>query len=281
MTDTHAPDEHSQNPDLFARYAGLLGVTWREPTLVALVELVAAHLTRVPFENISKLYHRKHARLRHLPNLELYLDGIERFNFGGTCYTNNYYLFLLLEHMGYDVELCGADMSNPDVHIVSMVKVDDREYIVDVGNAAPFHSPLPRDLPDDHVVSLGRDRYVLKPQDLRGRSRMEMYRDGRLRHGYTANPTPRRIEHFDRVIRHSYTDDATFMNALLLVRFYPDHSVAVNNLELIESRGTESRVTTLADRDELVSVIEERFGMPRAMVADAIADLGELGDAWT
>lgn len=265
---------------MFDRYLRALGVARREPVRQALEELVAEHLTRVPFENISKLYYRKHRGLRGLPGLELYLDGIERHHFGGTCYANNYYLNLLLGHLGYDVKLCGADMSEPDVHIVNMVAVDGREYIVDVGYAAPFLWPMPRDLDREYVVALGRDRYVLRPQDEAGRSRVDMYRSGRLRHGYTAMPMPRPIEHFEEVITDSFSDGATFMNALLLVRFYADRSVAIHNDELIESRGSESRIVRMSDREALVEAIVERFAMPRDLVADALADLGQLGDAW-
>ena len=114
-----------------------------------------------------------------MPILGLFLDGIERFNFGGTCYPNNYYFYQLLANLGYQTKLCGADMSNPDVHLVSMVTLEKREYLVDVGYAAPFIAPMPRDLATDYVVVLGRDRYVLKPQDARGRSRMDL-RGGQL-----------------------------------------------------------------------------------------------------
>jgi hypothetical protein len=41
-------------------YLTILGVVQREPSLEALRELLAVHLTRIPFENISKLYYRKH-----------------------------------------------------------------------------------------------------------------------------------------------------------------------------------------------------------------------------
>jgi arylamine N-acetyltransferase len=268
--------------EIFARYLSALGVRARKPDLDALEELVAAHLTRIPFENISKLYYRKHNGLRGLPGLELYLDGIERHNFGGTCYANNYYLNLLLEHIGYDVKLCGADMTNPDVHIVNMVAVDGREFIVDAGYAAPFLTPLPRDMDRDHVIVSGRDRYVLRPQDKQGRSRVDMYRNDQLRHGYTAKPIPRPIEHFETVIADSYSDDATFMNALLLVRCYADRSVAIHNFSLIESKGADCRITELAGEGELVRTIVDRIDMPRVIVQDALADLGPLeGDAWT
>ena len=70
----------------------------------------------------------------------------------------------------------------------------------DAGNAAPFLRPLPRDLEHDYVIEMGRDRYVLRPQSADGSSTMEMYRDEELKHGYTAKPVPRNIEHFNAVI---------------------------------------------------------------------------------
>jgi arylamine N-acetyltransferase len=270
------------NDKLFQRYLTALGVSFREPGLDALQELTATHLTRVPFENVSKLYYKKHNSLRGLPSLELYLDGIENYNFGGTCYTNNYYLNLLLKYIGYDVKLCGAGMTNPDVHIVNIVTLEGREYLVDVGYAAPLLKPLPRDLDQDQVVALGRDRYVLKPQDEQNRSRVEMYRDNELIHGYTAKPTPRPIQYFDEVIAGSFSEGATFMNALLLVRFNVDRSVAIYNYNLIESNGPDYRIVALADKDELVRTIVDRFAMPSNMVKDVLADMAHLsGDAWT
>jgi arylamine N-acetyltransferase len=266
---------------LFERYLSILGIQRRLPGMEALRELVAAQMMRVPFENISKLYYRKHNHPHSLQSLEMYLDGIDQHNFGGTCYANNYYLHLLLVHLGYQVKLCGADMNNPDVHLVNMVTVDGHEYIVDVGYAAPFLKPLPRDLKEDYEIRLGNERYLLKPQDGKGRSCLEQYRDGELRHGYTVKPVPRQIGFFADVIAHSFTDDATFMNALLLVRFFPDSSVMINNLTLIKSRGSKSEIIKLADRNELIGMIEKHFSISRNIVTEAVAEIDEMGDAWS
>jgi arylamine N-acetyltransferase len=268
-------------PDLVRRYLAALGVPQRQPSLNALRELVAAHLTRIPFENISKLHNRKHHGLAGLPPIELYIDGIERHHFGGTCYSNNFHFYALLTSLGYDVKLCGADMTNPDVHLVILATVDGHEYLVDAGYGAPFLEPLPRDLNADHVVTLGRDCFVLKPQDAGSRSRLDMYRDGQLRHGYMVKPAPRRIEEFAEVIANSFRPDATFLNGLLLVRFYPGRSLLIHNLSLVESQGSQSTVQSLATRDQLIAKIEEYFAMPQSIVAEAINQLGELRDVWT
>jgi arylamine N-acetyltransferase len=209
------------------------------------------------------------------------LDGIERFHFGGTCYTNNYYLYQLLANLGYQIKLCGADMSNPDVHLVSMVTVEKREYLVDAGYAAPFLTPLPRDLATDYIIVLGRDRYVLKPQDASGCSHMELYRDGSLKHGYLAKPMPRQIHEFEHVIVDSYRDDATFMNALLLARFFPNRSLVIHNLAVIEPRGTVSSIQTLSNQDQLGQVVFEYFAIPKEFTEDVVRGFGQLGDVWT
>lgn len=267
-------------PDLLKRYLDLLGVPRGTPTLNGLCELVEAHLQRVPFENISKLYYMRNLGLKALPSLELFLDGLARFSFGGTCYPNNNYFYQLLSNLGYNVMLCGADMSNPDVHLVSIVELEERQYLVDVGYAAPFVLPLPRDMSTDYVIRSGRDRYVLKPRDATGCSRLELYRDGTLKHGYLAKPVPRVIEEFESVIVDSYRAEATFMNSVLLARFFPDRSLIIHNLTVIESEGTTANVRSLANRSDLLQAIEEYFGIPSQITKDVVYGLGSLGDAW-
>lgn len=266
--------------DLLERYLELLGVQRRKPGADALHELVQAQLLKIPFENISKLYYKKHLHHQGLPNLEFFLDGIERFHFGGTCYSNNFYFYQLLANLGYQVKLCGADMLNPDVHLVSLVWVKQREYLIDVGYAAPFLTPLPRDLKTDYILILGRDKYVLKPKDARACSRLELHRDGSLKHSYLVNPAPRQIQEFDHIIVDSYRDDSTFMNALLLARFFPDRSLVLHNLTMIESQGTISRNKILTSRDELVQAAYENFEIPKKFTMDVVKDIEHFEDVW-
>ena len=152
--------------------------------------------------------------------------------------------------------------------------------------ARPF-SRLPRDLDTDYVITLGRDRYVLKPRDATGCSRLELHRDGQPKHGYVVNPRPRRIEEFADVISNSFRPTATFLNALLLVRFglgpgFDDiRALTIHNMTVVESQGNECREHQLSDRAELIARIVERFGMPQPAVAEVVSELGELQNVWT
>lgn len=265
-------------PELFERYLHLLGQPKHQPSLEALTDLIAAHMQRVPFENVSKLLYRKHSTNRSYVPLSHFLDGIDFYNFGGTCYSNNFYMNRLLRFLGYDTRLCSADIAvegaPPDGHMISIVKLDGHEYIVDVGYGAPFMQPLPRDLSEDFAVELGHERYVLKPVNGDGISHLEQHENGTLVHGYRAKPQPREPEFFEPVIARSLAPQAPFMKAWRAVRFEPGYSLSVRNLTLTETKGTQTVIHQLANRKELVETMVEKFQMPRAMVEEAAAELG-------
>jgi N-hydroxyarylamine O-acetyltransferase len=272
--------KHPINKDSLNRFVKLLDINLQSKGVKELKNIVGTFMRRVPFENISKLYYKKHHHLQYLPDFDMYLDGIEKYNFGGTCYSNNYYLNLLLHHLGYDAKLCGADMSTPDAHLVNVVSIEKTRFLVDAGYAAPFLVPLPLDLDTDHTVVLGRDRYVLKPRDKNGNSKMMLYREGKHIHGYLVKPIAREIDYFNNAIEDSFRDNSTFMNSLLAVRFYSNSSIVINNMTLIESEGTESRKSILEDRNEITHAVEKHFSIPGNIVKTAISEITEFGNAW-
>jgi arylamine N-acetyltransferase len=265
----------------YDRYLALLGVARRPPGVDALRELVAAQVARVPFENVSKLFFR-HDPVMRLPPLSRHLDGIARLRCGGTCYANNIHFVGLLGQLGYDVRLCGADMAEPDVHVVGIVRLAGREYLVDGGYAAPFLEPLPLDSAHDVEVELGDDRWVLKPRDDRGRPRIVLIRRGREKHGYVVNPAARQPGEFASVIEASFRADATFMNALLVAQFAAGRSRVLHNVELLECDGRQCRRSLVAaGPDALPDVVESLFGIPNDVARAALDGLSLTADAWS
>ena len=263
---------------LFNKYLELLGIDASKPSFEFLKRIVKAHLIAVPFENISKLYYKQLGK-NYIPDLPQYLDGIEKFNFGGTCYSNNFYLYLLLKHLGFKIRLCGADMKNPDVHLISMVSINDHEFIVDAGYAAPFLEPMPRDLEKDFVIDFGFEKYILMPQN-KGMSKLEQYYNGELKHWYMAKPEARKIEEFKKVIEDSYANSAMFMNAILITRFYENGSIVLRNLNLTETTGGKSFNTEILFED-IPQIVNTKFGMPVNIVEKAIRKLHELKNTWS
>jgi len=266
---------------LFLRYLSLLGIRRQRPGFEFLKEILRAQTSKIPFENISKLYYKKRLNLRHLIAFQLYLDGIEKYGFGGTCYSVNFYLNQLLNWLGYDVKLCGADMKNPDVHIVNILNIKNCEFLIDAGYAAPFSMPLPLDLPVDYSINMGNDRYILKPRDNNKRSQIELYQNGELVHGYTVNPQARNIGEFRHVIEDSFKENSTFMNALLLTRFDDNNFIVIHNMTLIESSLQSSKKHSFDTIEQLALAINNLFGLPGSIVLESLEGVEMLKNGWS
>lgn len=264
----------------FERYLRILGVKCSKPSYDVLKSIIQSHVMKVPFENISKLYYLRTSGFKGIPTLTQFLDGIEKYNFGGTCYSNNFHIHQLLKFLGYDVELHGADMKQPNVHLINQVKIDGREFIVDMGNAAPFFEPIPGDLTTDYRIALGSDEYVLSPKDKNGCSRMTLYRNGEFCHQYQVKHNPKRIEEFDHVIMNSYRSEATFMNCLLLTKFNKESSIVIHNKTQIESKGKNVIKESFGSIEELIVAIEKQFKIPSSISKVALNGLSMSKSAW-
>lgn len=259
--------------DQAARYLRLLGIEARPPSHAALAELVAAHLARVPFENVTKLLAHGRGQAPGTPACDRFLDGVEHANLGGTCFACGFHVHDLLVHLGYDVSLCGAAMARPDVHVVNVVRLDGREWLVDVGYGAPLTAPLPLDA-DEPVTAavLGRDRWVLRPND-GGRAWVEHERDGEVVHGYAVDPTPRERAHFAGAIADSFAPEAEFLTRLRIVSHRPERSVLVRDRRVtVVSEGI-ARVKELNGAAEVAGVVEALVGVPAQMTREAIGFL--------
>ena len=265
----------------FTRYMRLLGIRAEPPSLDALTRITRAQMLAVPFENVSKLYRMRAEGLKGIPPLESFLDGIERRHFGGTCYANASHLHGLLRFLGYDADLCGADMREPDVHLVNLVRVEGREYLVDVGYGAPFLEPLPRDAAVEQRVSSGEGVYVLSPADVSGRSRLSYFQDGIQRHGYSVNPAPRTIGDFSPAVAASFLPSATFMNALLIVQFIDEGSRVLRNKTLTVTTGAAVQKRTLAATDDVIEAIETEFSIPSSIARVALEGISLTHDTWS
>lgn len=259
------------------RYLSLLGVEDGSIEIDQLRELTRAQLIRAPFENISKIVRVRVQGAEWIPELEQYLDDIEANHFGGTCNTNNYFFNQLLRYLGYDAVTCGAEIAEPgssrNGHMVNLVKLDGKQWLIDVGYGAPFWNPIPREERDDVEVSFGEDRYLFKPLDQKQRTKLEVYHKGKLVHGYLMRPQPLELEYFREVIKRSYMENATFLSRLRISRYFDQTAVTLNNSNLVDMDQTSATSRMIENRDELIASIIENFEMPEADVTTAVNSL--------
>jgi arylamine N-acetyltransferase len=258
----------------YRRYLRLLGFDHPPSGLEGLRQLVRRHLIRVPFENISKLLLIGRERKGRITTLAEFLDGLERYDLGGTCYTANPFFAELLQEIGYDADLLGCDMRQANVHTTIRVRVAEKEYHVDVGYGGPFYEPLPlSDLP--HEMKLGPFRYVLD-RGGDGRLAMNVFRGAERIHGYAVNETPRQLGFFTGIILDSFRPTATFMTLLRVVRYFDDHTVELKDAVVTCYDANESRAIRVGSMQQLREIFNHQFRMPRCPIEKAVETLEQL-----
>jgi arylamine N-acetyltransferase len=259
---------------LVDRYLRVIGITRPPVGHEGLREIVRQHLARVPFENISKLrLFAREGKGRPITIPE-FLDGIEREDLGGTCYSSNPFLAELLRALGYDAALYGADMSRPNVHTSIRVGLDGHAYHVDVGYAGPFAAPIPLDRVP-YEIPFGGSMYVF--DRTHDGYEMAIFADGVKRHGYRVHEPPRAAQFFHQTIVESFEHGRTFMRCLRITRFFEDgQAIELRNRKLLRLSANGRSERQIDSLDELQRVIAEEFLMPRCHVADAVAVLEQL-----
>jgi arylamine N-acetyltransferase len=261
--------------ELHRRYLRVLGLEPTWPDLESLDAIVAAHVRRVPFENVSKLLLYASEGAGRPLTLTEFLDGIEDRDLGGTCYSSNPFLCGLLQALGYRATLLAADMETPDVHTSIRVLLQGRAYHVDVGYGAPFTHAMALDgLP--HVITNGGDRYVLNASDRADTYEMSMHVRGQRRHGYIVHPPPRAPEFFTRTILESYEPGRTFMRCLRISRCFRNRVVDLRNRTLTISQDGSSTETILRSTGDLRRALDTVLQMPRCPVDEAVGILEQL-----
>jgi N-hydroxyarylamine O-acetyltransferase len=129
------------------RYLARIGVDGRrEPSLDTLVGLQAAHLVRVPFENLH-VFHRLGVRV----DVEWSYHKIVEQRRGGWCFELNGCFAELLRGFGYEVDLLSCRTFEPVTgglspdfdHLTLLVHVSDAAYLVDVGWGDSPLAPIP------------------------------------------------------------------------------------------------------------------------------------------
>jgi len=263
----------------YNRFLSLLRVPRRPPGLDALGELVEAFQLGVPFENISKLRRVANRPEELTPTLAEYLDEIERRQLGGTCLTNNPFMYGLLSNLGYLVELWSADMGPQDrVHTCLVVSFGDERFLVDVGFSAPFFDPIPlADLPFE--IRHGPRVYRLKHWDEPGRYQMSVVEEGNALISYETWPQAVLPTDLENAIDFSFRPGATFMSCLAITKhFSRGLTRTLRDLRLTERTLEGQRVTHFASLAEAEAFVHGPMEMPEAPVRDAARVLSEIWD---
>lgn len=242
------------------RYLDALGLQQQAPTLGLLQEITRRHVARFAFCSVGP-------RLGDplpLDLLSLYQRIVERRR-GGYCFEQNGLLFEVLAELGYDVRLALARViHNRDVHPglthrISLVQLDGRELVVDVGFGpqGPRHPvPLIAD------PSPQRDRVYRVAEGRPGEHHLQLAKDGGWYSLYRFELA--RYGQADCELGHFWSHrhpEANFVRNLVVSVIRDDEVHALRNREYTITSADGERTRLLRDAQELHALLAGAFNV--------------------
>ncbi|WP_454726379.1 MULTISPECIES: arylamine N-acetyltransferase family protein [Cupriavidus] len=230
------------------------------PGRAALDSLIAAHLARIPFENIDVLLQRP----VHI-GIDAVFGKLVAQRRGGYCFEHNTLLAAALRALGYGVTPLAArvrwqvpdEVPTMQSHMLLRVEADHLSHIVDVGFGGPTpYRALPLPPAADADASFP---YRLAPLESGGAAFHQYHMEARGAEGWL------RLYRFDLAPQ----QDIDYEARNWYTSTHPD-SIFRNNLTAARSQG-ETRLTLLngdfSERAADGSVRRERLDTPAAVIA--------------
>lgn len=267
--------------DSTIQYLNQLNLHPEKPSYHFLEQICTAQLNTFPFENISKLLYFKNHGYQNfdIPSYGIFTENYHRFNFGGTCYTLNSNLMVLLRELGFD---CYHVMLGEE-HMGIVVKLENRRFYVDCGAAAPFLKPVNFEEDQGNTSSFGKDEVHISPEEpQRNRYKYIRYTNGKQsgRTWHFDSGRKAEVSDFHDVMEKSNKPGAPFMTILRcqLYQTSKQRSVSlVNNKFAIRCSNGEASLRELSTPEEIMAVLSEEFMLPKLPAKEAIEVLSTLG----
>ncbi len=241
------------------RYKGSL-----RPVLSTLTALQEHHAYAVPFENIDI---QTGTDIRLDP--ERFYQKVVEQKRGGYCYELNGLFYELLLHAGFDARLisgrvvkgkrCGPEFD----HLAIMVKLEGRDWLVDVGFGDFSLAPLA--VTSEDPQSDGRHSFLIKDAEIDGVPYGSVCRWRNAKNLYTTEyfftGTARSLTDFEGMNQHhQYGQGSFFVQNFLCSKPLPNGRTSIiNNRLLISCNG--QRLDQRIEPEKLSALLLEHFGL--------------------
>ena len=149
------------------------------PTLDFLCRVLQQHQCVVPYENLSKLI-RSAAGDFTIPSFLNYVHDIKNFGYGRTCFAQNIYLQQLLNFLGFSTEMHGNWVDGKITHPSLVIRIDDKNYCVDLGIMSTFVGPFELDLKHNFTKQIGNQTYEFASANDCQSSHLKIFRQGKM-----------------------------------------------------------------------------------------------------
>ncbi|MFK3937380.1 arylamine N-acetyltransferase [Alkalihalobacillus sp. NPDC078783] len=249
--------------DQCLHYLAFLNMELNKPSYDYLYQLCHAHLHTFAFENISKLILTDSGE-DWIPSTEQFIENYSQHYFGGTCYTLNTSFMQLLLKIGFN---CSPVKVGKD-HLAIIVTLNEANFYVDVGSAAPIFKPINLDLIEPSTRIFGSDKIQIIQTDsgyeyLRWKDNQKREMNWTFQLNEIAE-----VDKFKPIYRKSVQPEASFMKILRCKVWQNnrDRSLSLfNNVFTIENNNGDRTTTYLSTVNEMETVLDKEFklkGMP-------------------
>jgi N-hydroxyarylamine O-acetyltransferase len=234
----------------------------REVNAETLRAFQVAHLTSVPFENLSI-----HAGEPIVLNEDALYTKIVEQRRGGFCYECNGSFGGLLRALGFDVEMLAAGVARADGsfgpdfdHMALMVTLDER-WLVDVGFGESFLEPLLLDTRADQRQGTRSFRLVDRDEHLVLMRRNDG-EDWQPQYRFTLQPYT--FPDYEEMCQfHQTSPDSHFTKGLICSRATEDGRITLSDMRFITTSGPQQlrEERTLSSREEYDRILRDQFGV--------------------
>jgi N-hydroxyarylamine O-acetyltransferase len=232
----------------------------RVPNAATLRALQGAHLTTVPFENLSI-----HANEPIVLEDEALFQKIVTRRRGGFCYELNGLFAWLLRELGFQVDMLSAGVANsegifgPDFdHMTLLVTLDER-WLADVGFGDSFREPLRLDRRG--VQTQGERSYEIISEGehlvLRQRLPQEHWKAQ-----YRFTLQPHRYADYEEMCHYQQTSPQShFTKGRICTLATETGRITLSGLRLITTEGQQKQERVLSGEEEYAAILAHHFGI--------------------
>lgn len=257
------------------KFLKLLNLNQEKPTLDYLNRLVRSHQHFVPYENISKLVKRNKIGFTHT-SFEEHMEGIQSYGHGGTCYSQNLHFHRLLEFLGYELYLQGNWKDGKLTHPNLRIKIENVNYLVDLGNMSTFAGPFPLISLQSIEMKIGNQTYLLTSSKDEESACLQIFKQEKMiREINSQGPAPTQ-EQIAKSVYETFEKSAMFMTNLVIFKDFGKYSLGIWNRSFYRNEGTTHEVNELKKYEDLVAACL-RLEMPNAQIKEALGTLRDNG----
>lgn len=233
-----------------------------QPDLINLKLLHKNHLYNIPFENLDIHYNRK-----IILDFEQLEKKILSNNRGGFCYELNGMFYKLLSELGYKVKMICAGVYNnegipgPDCdHMALIVKINDEEYLADVGFGDNFLEPLKFELDTIQKDETGFFKIVKHNENY-----YELLRssDGtKFKGEYLFKIVEEKLENFQAMCNyHQISPESHFTQKRVCSKAIENGRITLSDLKIIETESGVKSEIQLNSEEEFLESLKKYFGI--------------------